>query len=47
VVINDAIAIRHIGILGLSFDHRIIDGAIADQFLAKVRDVIEAAEYTS
>jgi 2-oxoglutarate dehydrogenase E2 component (dihydrolipoamide succinyltransferase) len=47
VVINDAIAIRHIGILGLSFDHRIIDGAIADQFLAKVRDVIEAGEYTS
>jgi pyruvate/2-oxoglutarate dehydrogenase complex dihydrolipoamide acyltransferase (E2) component len=31
----------------LSFDHRIIDGAIADQFLAHVRDVIEAAEYTS
>jgi 2-oxoglutarate dehydrogenase E2 component (dihydrolipoamide succinyltransferase) len=47
VVIDDAIAIRQIGILGLSFDHRIIDGAIADQFLAHVRDVIEAAEYTS
>ena len=47
VVIDDAIAIRQIGVLGLSFDHRIIDGAIADQFLAVVRDVIEAAEYTS
>ena len=47
VVIDDAIAIRQIGLLGLSFDHRIIDGAVADQFLADVRDVIEAAEYTS
>ncbi|MEK6301944.1 MAG: dihydrolipoamide acetyltransferase family protein [Acidobacteriota bacterium] len=47
VVIDDAIAIRQIGILGLSFDHRVIDGAVADQFLAAVRDVIEAAEYTS
>jgi pyruvate dehydrogenase E2 component (dihydrolipoamide acetyltransferase) len=47
VVINDAIAIRATGLLSLSFDHRIIDGAVADQFLATVRDVIEAAEYTS
>lgn len=47
VVIEDAIAIRQIGVLALSFDHRIIDGAVADQFLAVLRDVIEAAEYTS
>jgi pyruvate dehydrogenase E2 component (dihydrolipoamide acetyltransferase) len=47
VVIDDAIAIRQIGVLALSFDHRIIDGAVADQFLATLRDVIEAAEYTS
>lgn len=47
VVIDDAIAIRQIGVLALSFDHRIVDGAVADQFLAHVRDVIEAAEYTS
>jgi pyruvate/2-oxoglutarate dehydrogenase complex dihydrolipoamide acyltransferase (E2) component len=46
-VIDDAIAIRQIGVLSLSFDHRVIDGAVADQFLAAVRDVIEAAEYTS
>jgi 2-oxoglutarate dehydrogenase E2 component (dihydrolipoamide succinyltransferase) len=46
-VINDAIAIRQIGLLSLSFDHRVIDGAVADQFLAIVRDVIEAADYTS
>lgn len=47
VVVDDAIAIRQIGVLALSFDHRIIDGAVADQFLATLRDVIEAAEYTS
>ncbi len=47
VVVDDAIAIRQIGVFGLSFDHRIVDGAVADQFLAAVRDVIEAAEYTS
>jgi pyruvate dehydrogenase E2 component (dihydrolipoamide acetyltransferase) len=47
VVVDDAIAIRQIGVFGLSFDHRIIDGAVADQFLATLRDLIEAAEYTS
>ncbi|HUK91905.1 MAG TPA: dihydrolipoamide acetyltransferase family protein [Blastocatellia bacterium] len=47
VVINDAIAIRQIGYFGLSFDHRIVDGAVADQYLATVRDVIEAANYNS
>lgn len=47
VVIDDAIAIRQIGYFGLSFDHRIIDGAIADQYLATVRDTIEAANYNS
>jgi pyruvate dehydrogenase E2 component (dihydrolipoamide acetyltransferase) len=47
VVINDAIAIRQIGYLSLSFDHRVIDGAVADQFMAVVRDVIESANYTS
>ncbi|HVF90351.1 MAG TPA: dihydrolipoamide acetyltransferase family protein [Blastocatellia bacterium] len=46
-IIDDAIAIRQIGMLSLSFDHRVIDGAIADQFLAALRDVIEAAGYTS
>lgn len=41
VVINDAIAIRSIAYLTLSFDHRLIDGAIADQFLTHLRGVIE------
>ncbi len=41
VVIDDAIAIRSICYLSLSFDHRLIDGALADQFTAKVKAVLE------
>ena len=41
VVINDAIAIRSIAYLTLSFDHRVIDGAVADLFLEHIRGVIE------
>ncbi len=36
VVINDAIAIRDIVYLSLSYDHRIIDGAYGGQFLERV-----------
>jgi 2-oxoglutarate dehydrogenase E2 component (dihydrolipoamide succinyltransferase) len=42
VVIDDAIAIRSICHLSLSFDHRLIDGALADQFMTKVKQVLEA-----
>jgi 2-oxoglutarate dehydrogenase E2 component (dihydrolipoamide succinyltransferase) len=41
VVIDDAIAIRSIIILSLSFDHRIIDGAVADQFMADIQKQLE------
>jgi 2-oxoglutarate dehydrogenase E2 component (dihydrolipoamide succinyltransferase) len=41
VVIDDAIAIRSVMYLSLSFDHRLIDGALADQFTAKVKQVLE------
>ncbi len=41
VVINDAIAIRSIAYLTLTFDHRALDGAVADLFLEHVRGVIE------
>ncbi len=41
VVINDAIAIRSISYLTLSFDHRAIDGATADLFLEHMRGVLE------
>lgn len=38
VVINDAIAIRSMAYFSLTFDHRIIDGAVADRFLSSLRD---------
>ena len=41
VVIEDAIAIRSTCFLALTFDHRLIDGALADQFTAKVKAVLE------
>jgi 2-oxoglutarate dehydrogenase E2 component (dihydrolipoamide succinyltransferase) len=42
VVVDDAIAIRSICHLSLSFDHRLIDGALADQFMSKVKEVLQA-----
>ncbi len=36
VVINDAIAIRQMGFLTLSFDHRLVDGALGGQFLERI-----------
>jgi pyruvate/2-oxoglutarate dehydrogenase complex dihydrolipoamide acyltransferase (E2) component len=41
VVINDAIAIRPMVYLGLTFDHRILDGAVADYFLGTVKYTLE------
>lgn len=41
VVIDDAIAIRSQCYLALTFDHRLIDGALGDQFTAKVKSVLE------
>ena len=41
VVIDDAIAIRSQCYLALTFDHRLIDGAMGDQFTAKVKAVLE------
>jgi 2-oxoglutarate dehydrogenase E2 component (dihydrolipoamide succinyltransferase) len=41
VVINDAIAIRSMVYLTLTFDHRLIDGAVADQFMAGVKVKLE------
>jgi pyruvate dehydrogenase E2 component (dihydrolipoamide acetyltransferase) len=41
VVVEDAIAIRSQCFLALTFDHRLIDGALADQFTAKAKQVLE------
>ncbi len=45
VVIDDAIAIRPMCYLSLSFDHRIIDGATADRFLAKVKQYLQQSDW--
>jgi pyruvate dehydrogenase E2 component (dihydrolipoamide acetyltransferase) len=41
VVIDDAIAIRSMVYLTLSYDHRVVDGAIAHQFMAKIKHTLE------
>ena len=38
---DDAIAIRSIALIGLTFDHRLIDGAYADQFMNKLKAALE------
>jgi pyruvate dehydrogenase E2 component (dihydrolipoamide acetyltransferase) len=42
VVVGDGIAIRDMVYLALSFDHRLIDGAVADQFMAEVKRRLES-----
>jgi 2-oxoglutarate dehydrogenase E2 component (dihydrolipoamide succinyltransferase) len=39
---NDVIGIRHMAYFGLSYDHRVVDGAIAAFWLNKVKEVLEA-----
>jgi pyruvate dehydrogenase E2 component (dihydrolipoamide acetyltransferase) len=41
VVINDSIAIRSMCYISLSYDHRVVDGAIAHQFMHKVKETLE------
>lgn len=38
---GDVIAIRHIMILSLSYDHRVIDGALAGKFLNRLKEILE------
>ena len=40
-VVDDAIAIRPKGYLTLGYDHRIIDGAVADEFMSEVKKQLE------
>jgi pyruvate/2-oxoglutarate dehydrogenase complex dihydrolipoamide acyltransferase (E2) component len=46
VVIDDAIAIRHMVYLSMSWDHRVIDGAVAAQFLGRLRQNLETWDFT-
>jgi pyruvate dehydrogenase E2 component (dihydrolipoamide acetyltransferase) len=41
VVVDDAIAIRSVCYLALTFDHRLIDGALADQFTGKIKSILQ------
>jgi 2-oxoglutarate dehydrogenase E2 component (dihydrolipoamide succinyltransferase) len=41
VVIDDAIAIRPMGYLTLGYDHRLIDGAVADEFMSHLKRTLE------
>ncbi|HJQ41366.1 MAG TPA: 2-oxoglutarate dehydrogenase, E2 component, dihydrolipoamide succinyltransferase [Thermoanaerobaculia bacterium] len=43
---GDFIAIRSMCYLALTFDHRLIDGAVADQFMARVKSILEAGQFT-
>ncbi len=38
---SDTIAIRTVGILSMSYDHRVVDGADADRFLADVKAMLQ------
>jgi pyruvate/2-oxoglutarate dehydrogenase complex dihydrolipoamide acyltransferase (E2) component len=46
VVIDDAIAIRHMVYLSMSWDHRVIDGATAAKFLGRVKRNLETWDFT-
>ena len=41
VVVDDAIAIRPMGYLTLGYDHRLVDGAVADSFLSRLKETLE------
>jgi 2-oxoglutarate dehydrogenase complex dihydrolipoamide succinyltransferase (E2) component len=45
VVIDDAIAIRSMVNVSMSWDHRVIDGEIATRFLARVKENLESWDF--
>jgi 2-oxoglutarate dehydrogenase E2 component (dihydrolipoamide succinyltransferase) len=45
VVIDDAIAIRHMVYISMSWDHRVIDGALASQFLSRIKQNLETWDF--
>jgi pyruvate/2-oxoglutarate dehydrogenase complex dihydrolipoamide acyltransferase (E2) component len=44
-VIDDAIAIRSMVNLSMSWDHRVIDGELATRFLARVKHNLESWDF--
>ncbi|GIU99587.1 MAG: dihydrolipoamide acetyltransferase component of pyruvate dehydrogenase complex [Actinomycetota bacterium] len=45
VVVDDAIAIRHMMYLSMSWDHRVIDGELATRFLVRVKRNLETWDF--
>jgi pyruvate dehydrogenase E2 component (dihydrolipoyllysine-residue acetyltransferase) len=45
VVVGDAIGIRHMVYLSMSWDHRVIDGATAAQFLSRLKSNLETWDF--
>jgi len=43
----DAIAVRSVVYLALSYDHRIVDGADAARFLVAIKDRLERGDFTA
>lgn len=43
---GDSIAIRPVGVLAQSFDHRAVDGAYSAAFLAELRRIVETRDWT-
>jgi 2-oxoglutarate dehydrogenase E2 component (dihydrolipoamide succinyltransferase) len=43
---TDAITVRSMAYLSLTFDHRLVDGAMADKFLAQVKSTLESGSFT-
>lgn len=46
IIVDEAIAIRHMVYMPLSYDHRLIDGALAAQFLKRVKHNLETWDFS-
>jgi 2-oxoglutarate dehydrogenase E2 component (dihydrolipoamide succinyltransferase) len=45
VIENDAIAVRSCMFVSLGYDHRIVDGATADEFLSHLKHTLETSDF--
>ena len=43
---SDSIAIRHVGILSLTWDHRVFDGSTALLFLNSIKNKLENTDWS-
>jgi 2-oxoglutarate dehydrogenase E2 component (dihydrolipoamide succinyltransferase) len=47
VVVDDAIAIREMSYISLSFDHRLIDGSVAEEFMGELKNSLTSIDAAS